>query len=305
MRAKQLNLQVLLESMCCAFFGAMLVYLTESGRYLSYVTPRMKPYLYFAAAVMLLWTGVGLFRVFQPRHKVRAAHCFVLAIPMLLLVLPHDILDASNLAGNYLAGNTFQGQTVQSGAPGAQIASAAPAAGNGESSRGLDSASEIGQSDRQADAVPQTEQTEPGSEALIRQETTADTPGLDEANKNIVISNDHFSMWLTKLYMEMERYEGYTVTVTGFVYNDPALFKEDEFVAARLMMSCCVADLAPAGLMCKYNNASELQQDTWVTVEGVLLIGQYEYGGQVYDDPQLQVTKITPAQTVEGYVYPY
>ncbi|MEL7563772.1 MAG: hypothetical protein AAGU27_02650 [Dehalobacterium sp.] len=42
-----------------------------------------------------------------------------------------------------------------------------------------------------------------------------------------------------------------------------------------------------------------------MTVEGILFIGEYEYDGEVYDDPQISVTKITPVEEVEGYVYPY
>ncbi len=71
------------------------------------------------------------------------------------------------------------------------------------------------------------------------------------------------------------------------------------------MMSCCVADLAPAGLLCKYDKAPELEADSWVTVEGTFFIAEYEYGGAPYNDPQISVTKITPAEEVEGYVYPY
>lgn len=74
---------------------------------------------------------------------------------------------------------------------------------------------------------------------------------------------------------------------------------------ARLLMTCCVADLTPAGLICKYDKASGLEADSWVTVEGTLFIGQYEYEGKKYDDPQIHVTKITPAEAVDGYVYPY
>ncbi len=92
--------------------------------------------------------------------------------------------------------------------------------------------------------------------------------------------------------------------MTGSVFKDPELLKDDEFIPGRLAMTCCVADLAVTGLICHYDQASELEQDSWVTVEGTFFIGQYEYAGNQYDDPQLKVTKITPAEAVEGYVYP-
>ena len=51
-RIRAFNPQALLESLCCGFFAGLLAYLVRSEKYLSYVTPRMKPYLYFSAVVM-------------------------------------------------------------------------------------------------------------------------------------------------------------------------------------------------------------------------------------------------------------
>lgn len=71
------------------------------------------------------------------------------------------------------------------------------------------------------------------------------------------------------------------------------------------MMSCCVADLSPAGITCEYDKAPELEAGSWVTVEGTLQVGQYEYNGQQYKEPQITVTKITPAEEVKDYIYPF
>lgn len=278
MKAKALNPQVLLELICCGLFGALMLYLALSGKYLSYVTPRMKPYLYFVAAVMLLWVCTGCFRLFRLQYKARAAHCFVLVIPVLLLLLPHGTPSAANLSGSASA---FDGQTVAGPLPigtnllpatSSPVESAAPAK--------LQSAAP-----EEADGV--------------------NLPGLDVENQKITVSDENFSRWLSEFYGNMEQYEGYTVVMTGSVYHNSETLKDDEFVPARLMMSCCVADLSPTGLVCKYDKASELEQDAWVTVEGTLFVGTYEYDGQQYEDPEIDVTKVTPAQAVEGYVYPY
>ena len=68
----------------------------------------------------------------------------------------------------------------------------------------------------------------------------------------------------------MERYKGYTVLITWFVFKGSEMLQADEFVSARLMMSCCTADLTPAGLLCNYDKAAELKADSCVTVEGTL-----------------------------------
>lgn len=287
MRARAFNPQIFLELLCYCLFGGLMLYLVNSGKYLSYVTPRMKPYLYFTAAVMLIWVCVSLFRLFRPQHIVRSSHCFVLALPVLLLLLPHSSLNTSDFSSNYIGGNTFSGKNDSAGAADPSgVQNAAPPTDT-EPSASIDN------------TVPDTQADVADQGALTY------LPGLDTANKKITVSDDSFGMWLSEIYLNMEKYEGYTITMTGFIFKDPELLDEDEFVPARLMMSCCVADLAPTGLICKYDKVSELENDSWVTVEGTLFIAEYEYEGQKYNDPQIQAVKITPAQEVEGYVYSY
>ena len=138
-----------------------------------------------------------------------------------------------------------------------------------------------------------------------RTETGAELPGLNAAEKKITISDDLFGMWYSELYLHMEQYTGYTIVITGYVLKDPESFGKDEFAAARLAMTCCVADLAPAGSMCSYPGASDLKEDSWVTVEGTLTAAYEEYGGHKYANPLIMVSHIMPAEPVDGYVYPY
>lgn len=307
-KTKALNPQRFLEFFSCLAFSVLIFYLVLSGKYLSYVTPRMEPYLYLAAIVLLVFAFSALGKMFRPQHKIRVAHCFMLVIPILLFVLPHSPLNASNISSNYISGNSISGLTGQSASNFASqpvppedtvlseagTATQSPAESSPEPSAlaGKDMAS-----GNTASAAPQTLAPE--------DEDEASRPGLDVANKTITVPNDEFGLWLNLLYEDMQKYEGYTITVTGFVFNDPAYFNKDEFVASRLIMTCCVADLTPGGFLCKYDQASDLEADSWVTVEGTIKIGQYEYNGQSYDEPQLHVTNITPAEEVEGYVYPY
>lgn len=296
MRARAFNPQIFLELLCYCLFGGLMLYLVNSGKYLSYVTPRMKPYLYFTAAVMLIWVCVSLFRLFRPQHIVRSSHCFVLAIPVLLLLLPHSSLNTSDFSSNYIGGNTFSGKSGGAAVPAEEYdGSATDPAGSQNDVPPADTEP----SDSIDSTVPdiQTDVTDQGALTYL--------PGLDTANKKITVSDDSFGMWLSEIYMNMEKYEGYTIVMTGFVFKDPELLEEDEFVPARLIMSCCVADLAPGGMICKYDKVSQLENDSWVTVEGTLFIAEYEYEGQKYNDPQIEVLKITPAQEVEGYVYSY
>ncbi|MDR2132773.1 MAG: TIGR03943 family protein [Clostridiales Family XIII bacterium] len=262
-RARALNPQVCLELLCHASFSVLLFSLTHSGKYLTYVTPRMAPYLYFAAAVMLLWAGADAFRLFRPRNRVRVAHCLVPAIPILLLLLPHSPLSASDVGYGYAGGSAFAG-------PGAQSAAQAAA-------REAEGDLEFGEPQDEITA------TDASSGAFIE------------------VEDDAFYSWLNELYMNLDTYVGCQISVTGFVFKDPETLAADEFVPARLGMTCCVADLVPYGLVCKYAAAGELAPDTWVKVRGVVRKG--EYAG--FEEPQIEVTSVEPAEPVEGYIYPF
>jgi putative membrane protein len=257
-----LNPQVSLEFVCCVGFSALMLYLARSGKYLSYVTPRMEPYLYFTAVVMLLWAGVNAFRLFRPQNRLRFAHCLVPAIPILLLLLPHSPLSAADLSYNYAGGNAFVGGAAQ-----VQTAS--------------------GDMGAQTPAVSQDPDLVPG--------VSADVPALIE------VENDAFYAWLNELYVNLDTYVGCRISVTGFVFKDPAVLGADEFVPARLGMTCCVADLIPYGFVCKYDKAGELESDTWVRVEGIVRKGEYEG----LAEPQIEVISVEPAESVEGYIYPF
>ena len=59
------------------------------------------------------------------------------------------------------------------------------------------------------------------------------------------------------------------------------------------------------GVICKYDQASKLTADDWVSVEGTFVADSYEINGETYAEPQLQVTSLTHADKFAGYVYPF
>jgi putative membrane protein len=270
------NAQAFLESACCFSFSVLTLYLVTSGQYLAYVTPRMKPYLYFTAAVLLLWSGAGLGRLLVPQYKTRSFHCFVLAAPILLLLLPHGPLGTSDLSYTLARGGS-RGSTFEAAGT---LADQPDDAGR----PGISDISDI------SDISEKNDFPSGGSTALS---------GLDTSGKTITVSNGEFYQWIEEIFMNPDKYVGYTVKMTGFILKDPELLQPDEFVPARLVMSCCVADLLPFGMICKYEKTEDLQKDTWVTVEGVIRITE-ENG---YREPQARITAITPAAAVEEYIY--
>lgn len=264
-KTKLFNLQVFLELLSCLSFSGIIFYLLKSNKYLNYVTPRMKPYFYFTIIIMLIWTLIGFIRLFQPQYRMKSAHCLVLLIPLLFLSAPHKSINTAGFCNKYFNKNR----------------------------------------------VPLTENTEtsphaPEEENLLPQHEFSDVlPGLDEKLKTITVSNEDFGFWISEININPQKYVDYKIKMTGFVYMDPDTFQEDEFMTSRLLMTCCVADLSTVGLICKYDNASQLKSDSWVTVEGVLITTEYEYNNQTYYTPEITVTNILPTEEVTGYVYSY
>ncbi len=267
-----------------------MLYLLWSDKYLSYVTPRMKPYLYFTAIVMGLWAAASMKALFRTGYRRRTGRYFVLLIPVILLFLPHKEMGMSNLSGStgLLTGSAIG---IASGLNEAAPSDTAPIEGP-ELIRPVDPEEDM------------PEQRTEGTDIYMSTNAYGDPiplHGYDEAARTITVSNDEFYPWLGEFFTHLDKFEGFQVTITGAVYRDSAGFAEDEFVPARLVMTCCVADLAPCGVICKYDKSDELELDLWVTVTGTLQRGQYQ--GQ--DEPQIHVLSIVPAEPVEGYIFLY
>lgn len=240
--------QALTECACELITGSVLLYFAASGNYLSYVAPRIRPFLFIGAAALIALGISSIPHIKQIQHRNHTAHCLLLIIPTLLLLLPHGASQAvTATAGLTTVPNAVKGSTTSE----------------------------------------QTEKTK--------------LSGLDKTHKKITIQNEEFYQWMVELNENLDKYAGYTITTTGFVFKDSKSIQTGEFVPARLAMTCCTADLTPMGFLCKYPKTSELKENTWVTVEGKLFKGTY----QGNPDPQIQVTKVKPAQSVKEYIYPY
>ncbi|GAA0233410.1 TIGR03943 family putative permease subunit [Metaclostridioides mangenotii] len=283
MKGKELNYQVLIEISCYTVFFGVILRLVYTGKYLNYVTSKMMPYLIYIMAVMLIWIIFSIRYLYKPQYRKRVCHCFVLILPILLFVLPHGSVSVESLSSKLINGNDLTS------------ASTNDIRENNGALRDQDSKNLSKKSNMDNESVGSGKYVTEnvfGEEILLH--------GYDEENKKIIVSHDEFSQWFNEIYMNIDKYIGFKISIKGFVYKDLEL-DEDEFVPARLMMTCCVADLSPCGFVCKYNKASELEADTWVTVEGIII--KKERNG--IEDPQIDVNNISSADPTEDYIYPY
>lgn len=288
LRGKGMNLEALVESLCYLIFGIMLLRLTLTGAYLSYVTPRMKPYLIGLSVLMLFWALVNGKNILRPKYKSRVKRCLVLIIPILLLAVPPSTLAAGAMVKGVSGSNLT-----------------APLGGSGskpeETVQSPEEYAYYAQDDleKPEDAWEENQDQEAGE--TTDNQTKALPPGLngmDQEAKTITISDEDFSPWVTEFGTNPEKYDGYTVTMKGFVYLDLEDKKENEFALVRLSMWCCSADLSPMGLITEYKGSFTAKENDWITVTGTL---------QVKDGyATLEAEKMESAQKpLEEYVYPF
>jgi len=325
---KKIDSQALLEFICFSFFSVLIFYLTVSGGYLSYVTPKMAPYLYFTSAVMLVWAVSKLSDIFRPQHKIRAAHCLVLIIPILFLLLPHSAVIATGTSSGYFGSNSLT--AVSNSTSSAEIktnntmasqsnstledSSTVTASASNENTAGNSASDDTSSSSVQAAGGSVSEDSASSSAQAAGGSASAGATGQDDnsivnqyglklsKDGSIDVSDDLFYPWLTEIFTNMKKYEGVKITIKGFVFKDSETMDSNEFVPARLLMWCCSADLSPCGIICEYDKSSELEENSWVKVTGVIHIGKY----QGADEPQITVTSVSLAEKPQQeYVYPW
>ncbi len=107
------------------------------------------------------------------------------------------------------------------------------------------------------------------------QRTSVKQSNLNAYNNLIsVIGDDEYLQWFMKVSNDPEAYSGKTVKVKGCVFKRKD-FNMNEFVLARMAMSCCAADLTPVGFLCKSNRAQEFKNGEWIYITAVIKI-EYE-----------------------------
>ena len=126
------------------------------------------------------------------------------------------------------------------------------------------------------------------------------------AQDTIIFDENNYYGLLYELGENYEAYKGKKVILTGFVYKQED-FKEKEFVIGRLLVSCCTADSQLVGLIAEWEEALSLEKEQWVSVEGILEVGNFtdSVTGESYDMPKVKVGKLEKiAQPKDHLIYP-
>jgi len=117
----------------------------------------------------------------------------------------------------------------------------------------------------------------------------------------IIMDDDTFSLWLTELYTKLDKWVGAEITAVGSVWKDSELFEPHDFALARMMMTCCAADMQPVGLLAQWSGAQELTDGEWVEITGTLSKKPYKAGF----DPYIIVASVKKIDSPQReYIYP-
>lgn len=266
---KSLNINIALKIVLLFGFAAFFLSTVLSGSVSLYVHPRIIPYIIFASAAMIIIATL-LFRDLFKDEKKKAS-----SWPMLFFIIP--LVMAFSLPA--------QSMDTRSAAIGEVQLSGS------ESFSG-----------KAADDTSEPEQTSsPTPDTSVEEENEADE-SQSQTSSTLVMNSSNFYSLLCDIYENIDKFQGVQIEVEGFVFRGTGSLTDDEFIPARLMMVCCAADMQPVGLLCRYDNASQLEADSWVKVCGT--IGEAEYEGETI--PCIIAQSVEAVEEPDkSYIYPY
>ena len=115
-----------------------------------------------------------------------------------------------------------------------------------------------------------------------------------------IVEGDNPLVTLLDILQNFKAYEGRKITTQGMVYRDETV-PPGHILVFRFLIVCCAADALPAGALVSHEVVDSFDQDTWVSVEGVL--GLTKVGDLTFPLIQAKrITKIDPPK--DPYLFP-
>ncbi len=94
-------------------------------------------------------------------------------------------------------------------------------------------------------------------------------------------------------------YKGKSVQVSGMILHAPASVPAGYVMVMRYLITCCIADARPVGVIVKDTSHGALRDSQWVTVTGAM--GSANEAGQLVT--VVNPTKIMPIKSGNPYIY--
>lgn len=269
---KKINIEVLLKLMVLLGFSFFFSYILITDKILLYISPRNIIYVKFSIMILLILSLFVTKDIFKPTGRVNIFSYLIFIIPLLMaLIFPAKPMNSTSIASiDIKANEKFIDRSTNTSSDNA-VNNESKYKDANDSSTNADS--NLNQFDME----------------------------IKMCGDTIIMTDDNFSRWLTEIYTNMDKYKDKKIQLTGFVLKNDK-FNKNEFVSARLMMSCCAADLQPVGFLCHYNMEDTLKKDSWITLKGTLDI-------TTHDDEKMPLILVEDIKNTEKpkkeYIYPY
>lgn len=269
-RLKKINIEVLLKLIILIGFAFFFYHIIRTGRVLLYVSPRIIPYVKFGIIAMISLSLFIVRDLFKSKRKVNIKPYLFFIIPLFMaFIIPTTSVGSKSMSFT--------------------------------NAKSTEQISDIKQKNTSDNKITNQNETTSNNTPTSKINSIKMDEGLKMQDNTILMNDNNFIKWIQEISNNMGKYEGKKIELTGFVFKDEA-FKENEFVPARLLMSCCAADLQPVGFLCHYDKAKDLKQDTWIIVKGKIKI--LDYKGE--KTPIIIAESITNTKKpTTDYVYPF
>lgn len=287
----RLNIDIVLKLIILLGFSLFFFITTINGTIQLFVHPRIVPFLKFGIVIMLIMALFLLKDIFKrQRKKVNQYQYLFFIIPLVMaFALPAKEVNSGSVA---IGSNTDALSSSNSVVQG-KITN-------------TDSYDKLSGADGLSGEASTSDNTDKNSLAndsytSFMESTEEEDNRLKLQDGTIVIDDSNFVKWIDAIYNNPLEYEGKKITVMGFVFKDKQ-FKDNEFVPARMVMTCCAADMTVIGLLARYSKAQELRENSWFKFSGTLV--NSEFNGKYIPVINIETVERT-AKPKNEYVYPY
>ena len=258
-----INGEALLQCLVLGEVAGAFLHILLTGQITHYVHPRMVPYIIVALILLGGMLVFGLPDVFKPRHQFRITPSLFLLMALTLLFTSQKAIGQQKEKVDRLGEHTSykKEQTLEQA------------------------------------KVKETKLKETKlKEAKLKESKVKEAKG--EEGEILVIRDEDFGRWYKKIYSEGSAYEGKKIRLKGQVLRVPEL-GTDEFIPSRRIMICCAADATAYGFVCRSPLASQLIEEEWVMVTGILHWEEY-LGEEMPVLEALEIDRVEPP--IEEYV---
>jgi putative membrane protein len=118
-----------------------------------------------------------------------------------------------------------------------------------------------------------------------------------EKSPLIDFNDSIFSTYYEEISSNIDKFQGRKVSLNGFVYKEEG-FSQNQLVVSRFLVTHCVADASIIGFLSEFPEASKIEKDTWIKVEGII-------ENSTYMDTPIPLIKVTKWQEIKEPESPY